>query len=189
MFAPELVAPGESFPKSSFHLLPEWEQRSFWFRSRNKLVIWALQRYLPHARNFLEVGCGTGFVLQGLRAARPELELTAAELFVEGLEVTRERVPDATLIQADARRLPFRDEFDVVGAFDVLEHVGRTSRRSVSFTGRSRREAVSSSRSRSTRRSGVPPTSSVTTSGATREASSSASSDARDSRSLESPRS
>jgi SAM-dependent methyltransferase len=26
-------------------------------------------------------------------------------------------------MQLDARRLPFRDEFDVVGAFDVIEHI------------------------------------------------------------------
>ena len=33
------------------------------------------------------------------------------------------RVPDVQLYQLDGRRLPFEEEFDVVGAFDVLEHV------------------------------------------------------------------
>ena len=32
-------------------------------------------------------------------------------------------VPSARLFQADACSLPFRDAFDVIGAFDVLEHI------------------------------------------------------------------
>jgi SAM-dependent methyltransferase len=32
-------------------------------------------------------------------------------------------VPDAELLQMDGRRIPFAEEFDVVGAFDVIEHI------------------------------------------------------------------
>jgi SAM-dependent methyltransferase len=82
-----------------------------------------VRRYFHEAQSFLEVGCGTGFVLQGLREALPELELTGAELYAEGLQVARQRVPDARLLQLDARHLPFEAEFDLVGSFDVLEHI------------------------------------------------------------------
>ena len=34
-----------------------------------------------------------------------------------------ERVPDARLYQMDDRHIPFRDHFDVIGAFDVIEHI------------------------------------------------------------------
>ena len=78
LFAPELAGDDEAFPRSSFRLLAEWEERSFWFRARNKLVVWALREHFPRARSFLEVGAGTGFVLQGIRRATPHLELTAA---------------------------------------------------------------------------------------------------------------
>jgi SAM-dependent methyltransferase len=37
--------------------------------------------------------------------------------------VSRRRVPKAELLQMDARRIPFVGHFDLVGAFDVLEHV------------------------------------------------------------------
>jgi len=42
---------------------------------------------------------------------------------LEGLRHAAERVPAAELFQLDARRLPFESEFDVIGAFDVLEHI------------------------------------------------------------------
>jgi SAM-dependent methyltransferase len=117
------VTSAEGFEPRAFELLPEAEAGSFWFRSRNRLIVWALRRYFPGARSFLEVGCGTGFVLQGLRETFPGLELTGVELYAEGLEVARRRVPDARLVQVDARELPFDAEFDVVGSFDVLEHI------------------------------------------------------------------
>ena len=37
-------------------------------------------------------------------------------------------MPDAELLEVDARRLPFEAEFDVVGAFDVLEHIEEDER-------------------------------------------------------------
>jgi SAM-dependent methyltransferase len=117
------VTTGDGFDTRSFGLLPDVEERSFWFRSRNRLIVWALQRYFPSARSFLEVGCGTGFVLRGVSRAFPRLELTGSDLFDEGLDVARVRVPEARLLQLDARALPFVADFDVVGAFDVLEHI------------------------------------------------------------------
>jgi len=69
------------------------------------------------------MGCGSGYVLQGLHKRFPSLSLSGAEIFVEGLSVAARRVPDARLYQMTATRIPFREEFDLVGAFDVLEHL------------------------------------------------------------------
>jgi SAM-dependent methyltransferase len=82
-----------------------------------------LRKHFASARSLLEVGCGDGFVLAGLRDAFPEMRLGGVELFAEGIEIAARRVPDAELIQADARSLPYDGEWDVVGCFDVLEHV------------------------------------------------------------------
>jgi SAM-dependent methyltransferase len=113
----------EGFPGWSFERLEQLEESSFWFRARNELIAWALAKHFPHARSFLEVGCGTGFVLNGLHELLPELRVTGAEPWREGLDVARRRLPDVELLQLDARRLPFDAEFDVAGAFDVLEHI------------------------------------------------------------------
>src|SRR4030095_11666933 len=75
------------------------------------------------AKTFLEIGCGTGFVLSGVKEALPSLTLAGSEIFSEGLGFAAQRLPDVDLFQMDARRIPFREEFDVIGAFDVLEHI------------------------------------------------------------------
>src|SRR5213075_1821136 len=75
-FAPELASANEGFEPNYFAGLARLEAGNFWFRSRNRLIIWALQRYFPQATNFMEIGCGTGFVLYGIRKAVPELILS-----------------------------------------------------------------------------------------------------------------
>jgi len=119
-------AGAEGFDATLFARLAAAEPRSFWFLNRNRVIEWALARAFPRATSLLEVGCGTGFVLAGLRAARPDLRLVGTELFEEGLSFARRRLGEQVVLhQADARTLPYDGEFDVVGAFDVLEHIAQ----------------------------------------------------------------
>jgi SAM-dependent methyltransferase len=118
------AAGDDGFDPGAFDHLARVELDSAWFQSRNQLIRWALNRYFPGAGSFLEVGCGTGFVLEELARTGPELVLAGLELHAGGLVYAKRRVPRADFLQADARSLPFRGEFDVVGAFDVLEHIG-----------------------------------------------------------------
>lgn len=122
-FAPELAHQSEGFEAEYFGRLSQMEAGNFWFRSRNRLIIWALRQYFPTAESFLEIGCGTGYVLSGIRNARPELNLFGSEIFSAGLSFAAQRLPEVELFQMDARRIPFREEFDVIGAFDVIEHI------------------------------------------------------------------
>ena len=117
--------PPDGYDSSLFETLAALEPTSFWFRGRNKVILWAIDRWFPRSRSFLEVGCGTGYVLAGVLAARPELEAVGAELFPEGLRVARRRLKGVPLAQMDARSLPVEGAFDLVGAFDVLEHIDR----------------------------------------------------------------
>src|SRR5262249_4226043 len=52
-----------------------------------------------------------------------KLKLAGSEVFANGLAFAHERMPDVSLSQMDARHIPFDAEFDVIGAFDVLEHI------------------------------------------------------------------
>ena len=122
-FAPELSEANDGFPADAHERLFQAEPGHFWFRSRNKIILWALRKYFQDARNFFEIGCGTGFVLRGIRSAFPNIELYGSEIFERGLHFAERRVPEAVLYQMDARHIPFQDHFDVVGAFDVLEHI------------------------------------------------------------------
>ena len=111
------------FKPEYFARLGEIEESNFWFRGRNELIQWALRNYFPDAKSFFEVGCGTGFVLAGLHEKFPLMRLAGSEIFADGLAIAKARVPNVELYQMDARRISFEGEFDVVGAFDVLEHV------------------------------------------------------------------
>jgi SAM-dependent methyltransferase len=121
-FAPDFVRE-ESFLEESFDHLEDVEDGSFWFRARNALIAWALQAHFPTAVSFLEVGCGTGYVAAELQRRLPRLRVAAGDPFDAGVQVARRRIPSAEVFQMDGRRIPFDAEFDVVGAFDVLEHV------------------------------------------------------------------
>jgi SAM-dependent methyltransferase len=119
----DLASAGSGFRSEFFSELAGLEATNFWFRARNELIVWALRRYKPEAETFLEVGCGTGYVLSGIANACPEIVLTGSEVFSEGLSYAAARVRTAHLMQMDARRVPFVEEFDAIGAFDVLEHI------------------------------------------------------------------
>lgn len=99
------------------------EESNFWFRSRNDIILWALRKYFSDFQSLLEVGCGTGFVLSGIAQAFPHARIAGSEIYTAGLSVAAKRLPGVELLQMDARKLPYEAEFDVVAAFDVIEHI------------------------------------------------------------------
>ncbi len=123
LFAPSLDHAPEGFDSRYFEDLYRLERGSFWFRSRNALIVWAIERFFASAANVLEVGCGTGFVLAAIEKARPQLHVYGSDLHSEGLCLASRRLQRARLLQMDARAMPYDDEFDLLAAFDVLEHV------------------------------------------------------------------
>jgi SAM-dependent methyltransferase len=122
-FAPAEAMGSPAYPDRYFADLAAAEARSFWYSARNELITWAIQRYVPDLRTFLEIGCGTGYALSGVRAAFPTAELMGSEIISAGIAFAQRRVPSAQILQMDARRIPFRDHFDAIGAFDVIEHI------------------------------------------------------------------
>ena len=65
-YSPELqdghlvLAPGnfnriEGFRANYFDSLAKLENGSFWFESRNRLLIWALNKYFPNFKSFFEI--------------------------------------------------------------------------------------------------------------------------------------
>lgn len=122
-YAPALAQAGAGFKAGYFEDLARLEAGYFWFRARNRLIIWALGKYCPEFRTFFEIGCGTGYVLSGIAQAFPKALIQGAELFTAGLAFAAARQPTISFMQMDARHVPFVDEFDAIGAFDVLEHI------------------------------------------------------------------
>ena len=124
-FAPEVTAELDHYPKDAYAKLYELEADSFWFRNRNKLILQTLAKNFPDASSLLEIGCGTGFVIAGIAAANPGLLLVGSDLHQEALNYAQTRLPGVVLLQMDAGNIPYVEEFDVICAFDILEHIPR----------------------------------------------------------------
>lgn len=123
VYAADFTIGSGGFKPEYFDQLARLEAGNFWFQGRNRLILWAMKKFCNHPSFFLEVGCGTGFVLSGIVQQFPETKAIGSEIFIDGLSIAAERVPTAKFIQMDARNIPYVDEFDVVGAFDVIEHI------------------------------------------------------------------
>jgi ubiquinone/menaquinone biosynthesis C-methylase UbiE len=75
-------------------------------------------------QTFLDAGCGEGFVAELLLKQMPGLELTGFDFNPDAVEIAKTKNPGATFITASIFDLPFDDNsFDVVGCFEVLEHL------------------------------------------------------------------
>lgn len=122
-YAPHFAHGGGGFEANYFSDLARLEEDNFWFRARNGIILWALNQYFPRFESFLEIGCGTGYVLSEIVKHFPNATLFGSEIFTEGLSFAAARIPQIHLMQMDARDIPFYEEFDVIGAFDVLEHI------------------------------------------------------------------
>lgn len=122
-YAPALAQEGNGFKATYFTDIVSFEEWYFWFRARNRLIVWAIGKYCADFRSFLEIGCGTGYVLSGIAKAYPGAQLHGSEIFTAGLAFAAAKEPCINFMQMDARNIPFAGEFDAIGAFDVLEHI------------------------------------------------------------------
>ncbi len=125
--AAESANSSEGFHPEYFEQLASLEAGNFWFQSRNTLILLLLKKHVPAPGSFLEIGCGTGFVLSGIASAFPYAALAGAEIYSNGLKYAAHRVPGAQFMQMDARNILFESHFDALGAFDVLEHIQEDS--------------------------------------------------------------
>lgn len=103
--------------------MAELEDRHWWFAARRRILTEVLARLvaLPAAPRLLEAGCGTGGNLAMLSrfgevaAFEPDAEARRMAREKSGFEVRDGRLPGD---------IPFEPgRFDLVAAFDVLEHV------------------------------------------------------------------
>lgn len=109
-----------SYPEHGAAELMAVEDRSFWFRHRNRCIVAAVEAHLGDQPLF-DIGGGNGFVAQGLAAEGREVVLVepsrvgAANAIRRGLS----NVVCATLEAADFKPACA----PAVGVFDVVEHV------------------------------------------------------------------
>jgi SAM-dependent methyltransferase len=113
------------YDPSFFGTIAALEDRHFWFRGRNRLIFGLCRKVsaqLKPGALVLEVGCGTGNVLRVLQEAFPSGVVVGLELWLDGLRYAQRR-STGLLVQGDLRNSPFGRQFDLIGLFDVLEHI------------------------------------------------------------------
>lgn len=115
------AARDEDYPLPLHDLVAEVEERHFWFAARNRVILSTLRRVAGplEGKRLLDVGCGSGLVLAMLE--RAGLQVAGLDMHREPLVRARARVR-GPLFHSDAVTLPFFDDFDLVGLFDVIEH-------------------------------------------------------------------
>lgn len=72
--------------------------------------------------SILEVGVGQGFLLRKLKEKYDSANITAVDISIPFLKYVKSTV-DVECLAANAENLPFKEEFDLVVASDILEHV------------------------------------------------------------------
>jgi len=113
------------YDPSHFEALIAAEDQHFWFRARNQVIsMFARQvtRNLVPGYRVLEMGCGDGNVLRFLEHACSTATVVGMDLYGEGIHYARGRT-SCSLVQGDVRRPPFGKTFQLIGIFDVLEHI------------------------------------------------------------------
>ena len=99
----------------------ELEDSYWWFVARRDLARALVERYF-HSRpgRLLDVGCGTGATLRGLKALGCAVGLDYSQVALSYCLRRGERC----LVQGNAEKLPFAGRsFDAVTMLDLLEHV------------------------------------------------------------------
>lgn len=123
-FSPEVANAYTDYPDSGFDLTDKNADSSFWVSSRNRLFKSIVQRHLsPTGKTkFLEIGCGTGDFIQQI-VENENLEITGSEIYLKGLRYAKKNLPDVNFIQFDVTQGKVGEQFDMVTAFDVIEHI------------------------------------------------------------------
>ena len=123
-FSPEVANSYADYPDGGFDLTDKSGESSFWVRSRNRLFKSIVQDHLVAIgkTKFLEIGCGIGGFIQQI-VENENLEITGSEIYLKGLLYAKKNLPNVDFIQFDVTQGVVGEEFDIIAAFDVIEHI------------------------------------------------------------------
>lgn len=98
---------------------------NFWYQARRKLVAVLRTKYNIENKKILEVGCGAGSQLAALAAHNNSV--VGSDINEEALNVARQRGL-SVFFQDIEKTSADNEKYDVVCAFDVLEHINDDTR-------------------------------------------------------------
>ncbi len=123
-FSPEVAQSYSDYPDGGFDITDESANASFWVRSRNRLFKRMVleQMNASGGTRLLEIGCGTGEFIRHI-VDTDGLDITGSEVYLKGLVYAKKKLPDVEFIQLDVTQATIDTQFDMIVAFDVIEHI------------------------------------------------------------------
>lgn len=90
-----------------------------------RLALATLRRYCTGGDSLvLEVGCSSGYLIEEIKAAMPQLAVIGSDYIAKPLRTLAERLDSVPLLQFDMRDCPLpSDTFDAAVLLNVLEHI------------------------------------------------------------------
>lgn len=119
-FHPDIDEHFNDYDASGLDILFQAENTHFWFNNRKKIILELFNKYIGKSDKIIEIGAGTGNVARML--LEKGYQVSVGEIHSTGIEYAK-NYGIHERYQFDLMRCPFKEHFDVVGMFDVLEHI------------------------------------------------------------------
>ena len=97
------------------------EEKHFWFIARKEFILQNIQNYISKNKKIIEIGAGTGNVARYFMQ-NGYTNISVGEMHLNGLKYAK-NYGIKNCYQFNLLDIPFKDEFDAVCMFDVLEHI------------------------------------------------------------------
>jgi len=120
-FNPEIRQNFKHYNAEYLNKLYDYESKHFWFIYRKQLILNTFQKYVKKNDSIIEIGAGTGDITRTL-ISNGYNNVSVGEIHSAGLNYAK-KYGITNLYQFDINQSPFKNHFNVVGAFDVLEHL------------------------------------------------------------------
>ena len=111
-----------SFPESGVNVFSSVDLDSFWFDHRNEVIADLLSAEVPSDLTFVEVGSGSGVVVDYLRRTSTRPVASVEPLPAGAIAVAKRGVPLSFCGDLASLDLP-TNSIPALGAFDVVEHL------------------------------------------------------------------
>lgn len=121
----ELANSNDDFESRCFPVYQKYIPVNFWYKGRNKIINLFLNKFRSSShKTFLEIGCGNGFTLKYLKKKNLRINFKGCDIYIQALQYAKiNNDSDIELFQYNLFKKNLTSQYDVIGCFDVLEHI------------------------------------------------------------------